>query len=137
MGKKFLQFLKKYWFCILLSAIMVIGLFLSTFFADLYECGRGYIRFDLREMYLIFGLPIYSLIYGCLSYIKTKKIWVPQLFFCGFSFLYWFRFDMKELVWAGTYVWTAYSAIFSLIGVGITVFIRRLTKVIQQSGDGF
>ena len=86
MGKKFLQFLEKYWFCILLSAIMVIGLFLSTFFADLYECGRGYIRFDLREMYLIFGLPIYSLIYGCLSYIKTKKYGFLSYFFVVFLF---------------------------------------------------
>ena len=73
MINRFLNFLRRYWICILLSVIMVIGISLSTRYANLYESGSGMIRFDLRELYLIFGLPLYSLIYGCLSYIKTKK----------------------------------------------------------------
>ena len=49
MKNRVLSFLKKYWLCILLSVIMVIGMFLSTVYADLYESGRGYIRFDLQD----------------------------------------------------------------------------------------
>lgn len=124
MKNGFLSFLREYWLCILLSVIMVIGLSLSTTFADLYESGRGYIQFDLRELCLVFGLPLYSIIYGCLSYIKIKGIWVPQFILCIITFLYWFRFDIKALAWAGTFIWTAYPIIFSLIGVGITAFIR-------------
>ena len=131
----FLNFLRKYWLCILLSVIMVIGLSLSTVFADLYESGRGYIRFDLRELYLIFGLPLYSLIYGCLSYIKTKRIWIPQFVLSGFSFLYWFRFDIKALSWAGTFIWSAYPVIFSLIGASITVFVYYIIKSIKEHQD--
>ena len=97
MKNRFLNFLKKYWLCILLSVIMVIGLSLSTTFADLYESGRGYIRFDLRDLCLVFGLPLYSIIYGCLSYIKIKGIWVPQFILCIITFLYWFRFDINAL----------------------------------------
>lgn len=128
MKNRFLNFLKKYWLCILLSIIMVIGLSLSTTFADLYESGRGYIRFDLRELCLVFGLPLYSIIYGCLSYIKIKGIWVPQFILCIITFLYWFRFDIKALAWAGTFIWSVYPVIFSLIGASITAFIYYIIK---------
>lgn len=128
MKNRFLNFSRKYWFCFLLSAIMVIGLSLSTTFADLYESGRGYIRFDLRELCLVFGLPLYSVIYGCLSYIKIKGIWVPQFILCIITFLYWFRFDIKTLSWAGTFIWSAYPVIFSLIGASITAFIYYIIK---------
>ena len=60
MKNVFLNFFKKYWLCFLLSVIMVVGIFLSTVYADLYESGKGYIRLDLRELYLIFGLSLYS-----------------------------------------------------------------------------
>ena len=135
MKNRFLNFLRKYWLCILLSVIMVVGLSLSTVFADLYESGRGYIRFDLRELYLIFGLPLYSLIYGCLSYIKTKRIWIPQFVLSGFSFLYWFRFDIKALSWVGTFIWSAYPVIFSLIGASITAFVYYIIKSIKEYQD--
>ena len=131
----FLNFFKKYWFCFLLSVIMVIGLSLSTIFADLYESGRGIIRFDLRELYLIFGLPLYSLIYGCLSYIKVKKIWIPQLILCIVAFLYWFRFDITELTWPGTYIWSVYPTIFSLIGTGITKFVYYIIKELRTKNS--
>lgn len=131
----FLNFLRKYWLCVLLSVIMVIGLSLSTVFADLYESGRGYIRFDLRELYLIFGLPLYSLIYGCLSYIKTKRIWVPQLILCIAAFLYWFRFDINALAWEGTFIWSACPVIFSLIGASITAFIYYIIKSTKEYQD--
>ena len=135
MKKRFLKFLSKYWFCFLLSITMVIGISLSTRYADLYESGSGMIRFDLRESYLVFGLPLYSLIYGCLSYIKTKKIWFPHLILCIVTFLYWFRFDINALAWAGTFIWSAYPVVFSLIGTSITAFIYYIIKSINRTGD--
>ena len=137
MGKKFLNFLKKYWFCILLSVIMVMGNVFATYYSDLCTFGGDAFRAGLDTIYQFIITPIYSLIYGCLSYIKLKKIWTPQLILYIVAFLYWFRFDITELTWLGTYIWSVYPTIFSLIGVGITVFIRRLIKVIQQSGNGF
>ena len=133
MKNRFLSFLRRYWICILLSVIMVIGISLSTRYANLYESGSGMIRFDLRELYLIFGLPLYSLIYGCLSYIKTKKIWFPHLILCIVTFLFWFRFDIKALAWAGTFIWTAYPIIFSLIGTAITAFIFHMIKSAKEN----
>ena len=129
------RFLRNYWLCILLSVIMFVGMFLSTVYADLYKTGSDtdMIRFDLQDLYLIFGLPLYSLIYGCLSYIKTKKIWLPQLILCIVTFLYWFRFDINTLAWAGTFIWSAYPVIFSLIGASITALIYFLIKAMKEN----
>lgn len=130
MKNEFLSFLRKYWFCILLSVIMVIGMSLTTIYADLYKTGSedDMIRFNLKDLYLVYGLPLYSIIYGCLSYIKIKGIWVPQFILCIITFLYWFRFDIKALAWAGTFIWSVYPVIFSLIGASITAFIYYIIK---------
>ena len=40
MKNRFLSFLRKYWFCFLLSIIMVIGIHLSTRYADVYKTGN-------------------------------------------------------------------------------------------------
>lgn len=135
MKNRFLNFLRRYWLCILLSIIMVIGVSLSTRYANLYKSGNdnSMIRFDLRDLYLVFGLPLYSLIYGCLSYIKTKKIWFPHLILCTVTFLFWFRFDIKALAWAGTFIWSAYPVIFSLIGTTITAFICYIIKSMKEN----
>lgn len=135
MKNRVLNFSRKYWLCILLSILMVVGISLSTRYADLYESGEGYIRFDLRELYLIFGLPLYSLIYGCLSYIKAKSLWFPQLILFLVAFLYWFKFDINALAWAGTFIWSVYPVIFSLIGASITAFIYYTIKSSKETQE--
>lgn len=124
MKNKALNFLKTYWFCILLSIIMVVGMFLSTVFADLYERGSGYIRFDLQALYLIICMPLYSLIYGCLSYIKTKKVLIPQLVLYLITSIYYFSANLiidKEIdVWKNILIFSVYPVIFSVIGASVT-----------------
>lgn len=143
MKNRFLNFLKNYWFCIFLSIIMVIGMFLSTVYANLYETGSSgsVIRLNLRDLYLVFGLPVYSLIYGFLSYIKTKRIWIPQFILCVSSFLYgfiywWLIFDINVLVivaLAGTFIWSVCLVIFSLIGASITAIIDYIIKSAKEN----
>lgn len=139
MKNRVLNFLRKYWLCILLSVFMVMGISLSTRYANLYKSGSddSMIRFDLRDLYLIFGLPLYSLIYGCLSYIKTKRIWIPQFVLCVSSFLYWLILDVNALAiaWAGTLIWSAYPIVFSLIGSSITAFVYYIIKTTKEYQD--
>ena len=134
MKNRFLNFLRKYWLCILLSVIMVIGMSLTTIYADLYKTGSedDMIRFNLKDLYLVYGLPLYSSIYGCLTYIKTKNRWFPLLILGVVNFLYWFRFDIKELAWLGTYIWSAVPVFFSLIGSAITAFILHIIKSMKE-----
>ncbi|MBE6671073.1 MAG: hypothetical protein E7593_02610 [Ruminococcaceae bacterium] len=134
MKRRFLSFLRKYWFCILLSVIMVFGISLSTIYADLYISGDvdDMLRFDLRDVYLVFCLPLYSLIYGCLSFLKTRKILLQQLILYIVSFLYWFRFDIGELLWPGTYLWSIFPVVFSLIGTLFTALVCYIVKSAKE-----
>lgn len=135
MKNRFLDFLRKYWLCFLLSIIMVIGIYLSTRYAHLYESGSvgDMIRFDLMELYLVIGLPIYSLIYGCIAYIKTRRILISQLILFGISFVYWFIYGLEALFWPGTYIWSVYPVIFSLIGTILTAFIYSIIKTVKEN----
>ena len=128
MKNRFLIFLTKYLICFVLSVIMVIGVSLSTRYANVYESNQGVIRFDLREIYLVFGIPLYALMYGGLSFIKTRRVWIPQTILCIVAFLYWFRFDINALAWAGTFIWSVYPVIFSMIGTLITALIYFIIK---------
>ena len=137
MKNRFLIFFRKYWFCFLLSIIMVTGIPLSTLFADLYKTGSSgdMIRFDLRELYLVFGLPLYSFVYGCLSYTILKKAWLPQLILFGVTFIHWFIYGIEALFWEGTYILSAVPVIFSLIGTGIASFIYTIIKSIKKNNN--
>ena len=132
MKNKLLNFFKKYWLCVLLSVVIVIGISLSTIYADLYETGSdtSMIRFNLRGLYLIYALPVCAFIYGCVSYIKTKRIWVPQAVLGVLLCIHWLIFDIdaRAIAWAGTLIFSVYPVMFSLIGTLITAFICYLVK---------
>ena len=131
MKNRFLSFFRTYRLCLLLSLIMVWGIFVSTNNADLFELGL----LNFRGTYLILGLSILSLIYGSVSYIKTRRIWIPQLILCFVSFLYWFQFDITTLAWAGTYMWAVYPVIFSIIGASLTAFICFVRRQMKETWD--
>ena len=79
MKNRFWEFLQKYWFCFLMSVLMCIGVAISTYYANCLVVGSDMIKFNLADLYLIYVVPIYSLIYGIVSYVKTKKILIPQV----------------------------------------------------------
>lgn len=138
MENRFLNFLRKYCLCFLLSVIMVIGIFLSTVFADLYVIGDELI-FDLSTLYILYVVPIYSLIYGCLSHIKVKKIWIPLLILYTVTCIYFFGTNLiidKEFdAWSNILVFSMYPVIFSLFGAGITAFIYNVVKSTKKNKD--
>lgn len=111
-----LNFFRKYWFCFLLSIIMVIG-----------------IHFYLGDLYLTYVIPLYSFVYGCLSYIISKKAWLPQLILFGVTFINWFIYGIELFYWEGTYIFSAVAVLFSLIGTGITSFIYTIIKSIKKN----
>lgn len=136
MKNRFLLFLRNYWLCILLSVIMATGLFLSTFYADSYKIGSDMIQFDLSILYLIYVVPIYSLIYGSLTYVKIKKVWDPQLFLyftTAISFFYTNLIINKNIdAWKNILIFSVYPVIFSLIGAGITLLIYKMIKSLKK-----
>ena len=128
MKNKFLEFFKKYWLCFLLSILKCIGKAISTYYADSLVIGSDMIKFDLSDLYLIYVVPVYSLIYGISSYVRTKKIWVPQLILYVITCMYYFGFRLivyKDIgAWENILMVSLSPVVFSLIGVGIVVYIR-------------
>ena len=133
------NFLTKYWLCILLSVILVMGIYLSSRYADLYETGSASdtIRFSLGDLYLIYGIPLYSLIYGCLSYIILKKVWIPQMILYFTTCTYFFGTNLivyKEVDnWKNILVFSILPVLFSLIGTAITAFVYCIIKSIKNN----
>lgn len=138
MKNRFLNFLRKYWLSILLSVIMLIGIFLSTRYADLYHNGSDILPMNLRDLYIIYAMPLCSLIYGCLSYIKAKKIWFPQLILFVITTTYWLVFDINTTDWEGAYIiWSAVLVLFSLIGSSMTAFVYFMKKTIKENNEAY
>lgn len=136
MKNRFLSSLRKYWFCFLLSVLMVIGLCLTAEYADVYQTGSegDMIRFNLGDLYLIYGIPIYSCIYGCLSFAILKKAWFPQLILFAVVFTFFLTQGIAEaLAWEGTYIWSAVPVVFSLIGTAITALICFIIKSMKEN----
>lgn len=137
MKNRFLSFLSKYWFCFLLSIIMVIGNSLSTYYTDFYIIKSDMIKFGLSSLYLIYVIPIYSLIYGCFSYMKIKKIWVPQLILYLITCIYFFGTNLivdKEIDnWINILIFSVYPVVFSLIGAELTSLIYKMIKPIKEN----
>ena len=131
-SKYIFKILRKYWVCILLSTIMVVGTFLSTRYADLYVVDSGIINFDLSTLYLICVVPVYSIIYGVLSYVVLKKVWVPQLILYVITVV---GFVVNNLIVDREFdavinilIMSVIPLLFSLVGTLITAFICRLTN---------
>ena len=136
MRSSFLKLLQKYLFCLLLSVPMGIGIFLSTYYAESYKIGSEMIRLDLATLYILYVIPIYSLIYGSLSYVKIKKVWVPQLILYFITAISYFFINLiidREIdAWKNIMFFSIYPVTFSLIGVGITAFIYKIIKSMKE-----
>ena len=132
MKNSLFKFFRKYWLSFILSILMVLGIILSYKYADLYQRDTGMMSFDLATFYILLGLPIYSLMYGCLSYVKSRKIWVPQLILFATTFMYFFSVRSTSEVLIDILLFSMYPVMFSLIGTFITAFIYYIVKSIKE-----
>ena len=114
----------------LLSIIMVIGVPLTDHYSYLYV-RDNYFKPNLETDYRFFGLPLFSLVIGVISYIKAKNAWLPPLIVGIISFVYWSAFHTENLSWLGICFWIAYSVVFTLIGTAVTVWICAIIKEIK------
>ena len=129
MNKRFLNFLHKYRICFLLILIMYVGFYLSARYSYLYKSNSEIISFNLHHIYCIFVIPLLSLVYGVLSYIFSKKIWIPQIFlfammyivFWGYEVICYGNFD----AWIFYVIWSVILVIISLIGTAIVNIIKQ------------
>ena len=130
--KKVSEIFRKYRLCFALNAILVIGIFLVTIYADEYHFGSDMLPFNLMDTYLIFGIPLCGFLYGFITYAKLKKVWIPLLLLVAINFLYWLVFDLYMSGGLAAIILSASHGIFSLLGAGISAFVCYLAKSIKE-----
>ena len=130
MKNRLLIFLRKYRLLLLLNIIMLIGIAFSKIFGDLYIQKRDLFSFNLHTIYIFAVLPIYSFIYGCLSYIICKKVWFPQILLAvamilGFLLAELISFGDNGLIVAVLILTPSYT-IFSIATSAVTKTIYKI-----------
>ena len=135
MKNRFLIFFNAHWFFVLLNIIMLIGTIFSNVFGDVYIQKKSLYSFNLHSVYVFVILPIYSLIYGCLSYVIYKKIWFQQILLAITLLL---AFLITELISVepnglifGILILTPSFTFFSIFTSSITKIIYKIIRTMK------
>lgn len=136
MKNRFSNHYSKYKICYITSVAIVAGIFLSTYFSELFEFGDNILTFNFSDIYLLFIIPIYSIFYGIVTYIKVRKIWIPQLIFfiifiLGYLLLT-FSLNGSFKKTGGIFILCIYPLVFSLFSTIVTAFIFKMKKLIEK-----
>ena len=125
MKRKFLSFLRKYWFLILLNIIVLIGTVLSKVFGDIYVVQSEVLSYNFHSIFVLLILPVYSLMYGIVSYAIYKKIWYPQFLLLITLVL---DFLLIEEFIFGLLLLTPCYMVVSFIGIAVILIPYKLIK---------
>ena len=135
MKNRFLNFFSSYWFFVFLNIIMLIGIVFSKIFGDVYIQKSVLYSYNLHSIYVFIIIPIYSLIYGVLSYFVCKKISAPQILLAITLLL---GFLIVELISAegiglifGILILTPCFIVFSIFTSIITKIIFRIISAMK------
>lgn len=129
MGNWVLKIFTKYRTCVFLNLIMMFGMLLSNVFQNLYVVENSLLSYNLYSIYIFKIIPIYCFIYGSLSYIVYKKIWIPQLILAvssvlGFGIAEWISVKSNAFI-VGTLVVTPCYAICSAMSALMTLIVYK------------
>ena len=121
MKKALTQLFHQYRLLLLFNIIMIISTVLSSAMGDIYVVQNELLSYNLYSIFVFRILPVYSLLYGIISYAIYKKIRYPQLLllttliFC-FLFAELISFEIGELI-IGFFILTPCCMAISFIGI--------------------
>ena len=135
MKNRFLNFFSTHWLFVLLNIIILIGTIFSKVFGDVYIQKNDLYSFNLHSIYIFVILPIYSLIYGFLSYVVYKKIWFQQLLLAitlllGFLITELISVETNGLIF-GVLILTPIFTLFSIFTSLTTKIICKIISVMK------
>ena len=130
--KKLLYCFRKYWICILVCLIAVVG-----------YCFLDYVEYDdLYNTYINIIVPILSLTYGALSTYFLKNVYVPLLIIYSTTLLGLLAIDIIKgiqiidgILIPFYLLFSTYPVFFSLIGTIIGVSVYVLVQSRKKSDD--
>ena len=131
MKQKVLRFLREYQLCFFLCGILAVGLIVVSRCRNLYV-RNDYFRTNFGSDFFLLGMPLLSFGYGAWTYAKLKKVWMPFLIlFLGIFFI-------MLVFWpepSSSGYTTAYAALFSLIGTGVTALVVSVSQAGKDKTD--
>lgn len=123
MKKHLHNFFYQYKLLVLFNIIIIISTVLSSVIGDIYVVKNEVLSYNLHSIFVFRILPVYSLLYGIVSYAIYKKIRYPQFLLLTtlvFSFLFagLISLDMSGLI-VGILILTPCYMVASFVGIAV------------------
>lgn len=113
----------QYKLLVLFNIIIIISTVLSSVIGDIYVVKNEVLSYNLHSIFVFRILPVYSLLYGIVSYAIYKKIRYPQFLLwttLAFSFLFagLISLDISGLI-VGILILTPCYMVVSFVGIAV------------------
>lgn len=123
MKKHLHNFFYQYKLLVLFNIIIIISTVLSSVIGDIYVVKNEVLSYNLHSIFVFRILPVYSLLYGIVSYAIYKKIRYPQFLLLttlAFSFLFagLISLDISGLI-VGILILTPCYMVASFVGIAV------------------
>ena len=123
MKKILAQLFHQYKLLLLFNIIMIITTVLSSVMGDIYVVQNEVLSYNLHSIFILRVLPVYSLLYGILSYAIYKKIRHPQFLLLttlvlAFLFSGLISLDISGLI-IGSLILTPCYMVVSFVGIAV------------------
>ena len=133
MKKVLAQLLYQYKLLLLFNIIMIISTVLSSVMGDIYVVQNEVLSYNLHSIFVLRIIPVYSLLYGILSYAIYKKILYPQFLLLttlvlSFLFAELISLDISGLI-VGVFILTPCYMVVSFVGIAVILIPYKLMKL--------
>jgi hypothetical protein len=109
---------------------MIIGTVLSAVKGDIYVVDNQVLSYNLHSVFCLSVLPVYSFLYGIISYAIYKKILHSQILLLitlvlSFSFAELFVLDTNSMIF-GVFFFTPVYMVLSFLGIAVIALPLKL-----------
>ena len=137
MKKHLHNFFYQYKLLVLFNIIIIISTVLSSVIGDIYVVKNEVLSYNLHSIFVFRILPVYSLLYGIVSYAIYKKIRYPQFLLLttlAFSFLFagLISLDISGLI-VGFLILTPCYMVVSFLGIAVILIPCKLINEIKEN----
>ena len=137
MKKVLLQLISQYRLLVLFNIIVIISTVLSSAMGDIYVVQNEVLSYNLHSIFVLRILPVYSLLYGIVSYAIYKKIQYPQFLLLitlvlSFLFAELISLDISGLI-VGFFLLTPCYMVVSFIGIAVILLPFKLINEFKEN----
>ena len=135
MKKVLAQLFYQYKLLLLFNIIIIISAVLSSVMGYIYVVQNEVLSYNLHSLFVLQVLPVYSLLYGIVSYAIYKKIRFPQFLLLTtlvlvFLFAELISFDISGLL-VGFFVLTPCCMVVSFVGIAVILIPYKLISALK------